>query len=418
MINRLSIFIIRDLMPSLRYGYLRELEEYLRKEVTNFPEVKKPENLSNHRQLGKYRGDLGQTIISGISYRTYGTREEMDRILRIFQLLQTCSSSEATSDLREYANSFGIAVTRPFDNGTELAVLHFLEGHLHLLRQIDDLFSIKKGKSYQILPPMRGVLPFAIISDEEREREKEKCRQYLSGVLLKKGMTDVCVINCARISSDYWFTIKRGHYQETIDEVDTSAKEIVSSTHTPGNTDILIYRESSKCLYVNLQVNARIKWLMLAYASIAGRMLFGSDIWELTNRYNLNVFNKKSIAEIESFDNIPGLRKVTIYRLSMSRPLHSRRKTEREILIRGFSGIYKSLSDLSDEDGPRIVVPGGFHVDKAFFYFEFEEGKPQTVSLSPDSNSLELDNEQYCLIDRYFEQAGFDQLYNREHDGA
>lgn len=55
-------------------------------------------------------------------------------------------------------------------------------------------------------------------------------------------MTDVCVISCDRISSDYWFTIKRGHYQETVDEVDTSAKEIVSSIRTPGNTDIVIYR--------------------------------------------------------------------------------------------------------------------------------------------------------------------------------
>lgn len=49
------------------------------------------------------------------------------------------------------------------------------------------------------------------------------------------------------------------------------------------------------------------------------------------------------------------------------------------------------------------------------FLFEFEEGDPKTVSLTPDSNGLELESEQYRLIDMYFEQAGFDQLYNRIH---
>ena len=103
---------------------------------------------------------------------------------------------------------------------------------------------------------MKDALPFPMITEKEREKEKEGCRQYLSRILSQKGMTDVCVISCDRISSDYWFTIKRGHYQETVDEVDTSAKEIVSSIRTPGNTDIVIYRGSSKCLYINLQVSA------------------------------------------------------------------------------------------------------------------------------------------------------------------
>lgn len=413
--NRLTSFIIREFLPSLRYEYLRELEAYLRKEVTDFPTVIPPEPFSDHRQLEAYRGALGQTIISGICYRMYGVKKETDRIYRIFRLLQTCSSGEATVDLREYAESLGVSVDRDFSNGIELAVLHFLAGNINLLRQIEELHSIKKGKSYRILPPISDALPFPIITEEEREKEKEGCRQYLSRILSEKGMTDVCVINCDRISSDYWFTIKRGHYQETVDEVDMSAKEIVSSTRTPGNTDIVIYRGSSKCLYVNLQVNARIQWMMRTYAVIAGRMLFGSDIWELRNRYSLGVFNKKSIADIELFNNISGLRKVTIYKLFMSRPLHARRKTEREVLMRGFTGVYKSLSELCDEDGPQIVVPSGFHVDKAFFHFEFEEGNPKTVSLTPDSNGLELENEQYRLIDMYFEQAGFDQLYNRTH---
>lgn len=262
---------------------------------------------------------------------------------------------------------------------------------------------------------MKDALPFPMITEKEREKEKEGCRQYLSRILSQKGMTDVCVISCDRISSDYWFTIKRGHYQETVDEVDTSAKEIVSSIRTPGNTDIVIYRGSSKCLYINLQVSARIQWMMRAYAVIAGRMLFGSDIWELRNRYTLSVFNKKPIADIEVFNNIPGLRRVAVYKLVMSRPLHARKRTEKEVLMRGFTGTYKSLSELGDEDGPLIVVPSGFHVDKAFFYFEFEEGAPKTVSLTPDSNGLELESEQYTLIDMYFEQAGFDQLYNRIH---
>ena len=62
-------------------------------------------------------------------------------------------------------------------------------------------------------------------------------------------------------------------------------------------------------------VSARIQWMMRAYAVIAGRMLFGSDIWELRNRYTLSVFNKKSIADIEVFNNIPGLRRVAVYKL-------------------------------------------------------------------------------------------------------
>ena len=413
--NRLTSFIIRRFLPFLRYEYLRELEAYLRKEVTGFPTVIPPEPFSDRQQLEAYRRALGQTIISGICYRMYGLKKETDRIYRIFHLLQTCSSGEATADLREYAESLGVSVNRDFSNGIELAVLHFLDGNISLLRQIEELHSIKKRKSYRILPPMKDALPFPMITEKEREKEKEGCRQYLSRILSQKGMTDVCVISCDRISSDYWFTIKRGHYQETVDEVDTSAKEIVSSIRTPGNTDIVIYRGSSKCLYINLQVSARIQWMMRAYVVIAGRMLFGSDIWELRNRYTLSVFNKKSIADIEVFNNIPGLRRVAVYKLVMSRPLHARKRTEKEVLMRGFTGTYKSLSELGDEDGPLIVVPSGFHVDKAFFYFEFEEGDPKTVSLTPDSNGLELESEQYRLIDMYFEQAGFDQLYNRIH---
>lgn len=228
-------------------------------------------------------------------------------------------------------------------------------------------------------------------------------------------MTDVCVISCDQIASDYWFTIKRGHYQETVDEVDTTVKEIVSNIRTPGNTDIIIYRGISKCLYINLQGKNQSKWLMKAYSTVVGRMLFGLDIWELRNRYTLGIFNKKSIADIEVFNNIPGLRRVAVYKLVMSRFLHARKKTGKEILTRGFMGTYKSLSELCDEDGSLIVIPSGFHVDKAFFYFEFEERASKTVSLTPDSNGLELESEQYRLIDMYFEQAGFDQLYNRIH---
>jgi len=139
-------------------------------------------------------------------------------------------------------------------------------------------------------------------------------------------MTDVCVISCDRISSDYWFTIKRGHYQETVDEVDTSAKEIVSSIRTPGNTDIVIYRGSSKCLYINLQVSARIQWMMRAYAVIAGRMLFGSDIWELRNRYKWYTLKHSKASEDESaeggtdgdIDVSPGKVREAIYETILS----------------------------------------------------------------------------------------------------
>ena len=115
--NRLTSVIIRRFLPFLRYEYLRELEAY--------------------------RRALGQTIISGICYRMYGLKKETDRIYRIFHLLQTCSSGEATADLREYAESLGVSVNRDFSNGIELAVLHFLDGNISLLRQIEELHSIK-----------------------------------------------------------------------------------------------------------------------------------------------------------------------------------------------------------------------------------------------------------------------------------
>lgn len=194
--NRLTSFIIRRFLPFLRYEYLRELEAYLRKEVTGFPTVIPPEPFSDRQQLEAYRRALGQTIISGICYRMYGLKKETDRIYRIFHLLQTCSSGEATADLREYAESLGVSVNRDFSNGIELAVLHFLDGNISLLRQIEELHSIKKRKSYRILPPMKDALPFPMITEKEREKEKEGCRQYLSRILSQKGMTDVCVISC------------------------------------------------------------------------------------------------------------------------------------------------------------------------------------------------------------------------------
>ena len=149
--NRLTSFIIRRFLPFLRYEYLRELEAYLRKEVTGFPTVIPPEPFSDRQQLEAYRRALGQTIISGICYRMYGLKKETDRIYRIFHLLQTCSSGEATADLREYAESLGVSVNRDFSNGIELAVLHFLDGNISLLRQIEELHSIKKRKSITLI---------------------------------------------------------------------------------------------------------------------------------------------------------------------------------------------------------------------------------------------------------------------------
>ena len=72
--NRLTSFIIRRFLPFLRYEYLRELEAYLRKEVTGFPTVIPPEPFSDRQQLEAYRRALGQTIISGICYRMYGLK--------------------------------------------------------------------------------------------------------------------------------------------------------------------------------------------------------------------------------------------------------------------------------------------------------------------------------------------------------
>lgn len=150
--NRLTSFIIRRFLPFLRYEYLRELEAYLRKEVTGFPTVIPPEPFSDRQQLEAYRRALGKLLFP--AFVTGCTALKGDgQDLPYFPPLQTCSSGEATADLREYAESLGVSVNRDFSNGIELAVLHFLDGNISLLRQIEELHSIKKRKSYRILPP-------------------------------------------------------------------------------------------------------------------------------------------------------------------------------------------------------------------------------------------------------------------------
>ena len=151
--NRLTSFIIRRFLPFLRYEYLRELEAYLRKEVTGFPTVIPPEPFSDRQQLEAYRRALGQTIISGICYRMYGLKKETDRIYRIFHLLQTCSSGEATADLREYAESLAFPSTEIFPMELNSPFCIFWTAISACSGRLRNCIPLKRGNRIVFFPP-------------------------------------------------------------------------------------------------------------------------------------------------------------------------------------------------------------------------------------------------------------------------
>ena len=79
-----------------------------------------------------------------------------------------------TADLREYAESLGVSVNRDFSNGIELAVLHFLDGNISLLRQIEELHSIKKEEIVSYSSPHERCASFPHDYGERKGEGKKK----------------------------------------------------------------------------------------------------------------------------------------------------------------------------------------------------------------------------------------------------
>lgn len=123
-------------------------------------------------------------------------------------------------------------------------------------------------------------------------------------------------------------------------------------------------------------------------------------------------FKQRTIVDLETNHNVDGITAVKIFRLHMSRQIHSRHKQEKEVLVKGFSGApTRSVSELVG-DG-ESVVPEQFVVNRAYFYFRFAHYDALSVPLAPDSASLQLDNDAYKLVEQYFAEMGFDIIHNR-----
>lgn len=414
-------FIRRNLLPALSNDYLAELHGMCCTTVIAFGEqsIKRPLPEAEKSEWENYRRALAKSLQECINYQMFGLEKQRNALNSKMMLLMICSADEAVLDLREYAESLGIELKHTFSNSMEFTLAHLLEGNIQLLKQVKEMADIKKGKSYIILPPHQDMLDFAIQDEELQEKARKECEKYLKGIIKNKGIPPVCNIQYDRLGNDYWFTISRGHYTETRAVVDASKQEIEDINETPANRDIVIYRGENKCLYINLEVNASLKWLLTNYAITVGRILFGLDIWEMTNRYTMDVFKHKSFQEIEDVaKQVPGLRKVTLYRLSLGRPLSSKNKKAKEVGAIGYQGTYTSVTQVLDINGNPTTIPQGFNVERAFMLFEFEKGRAKSISLTPEKNGLELDNEQFSMIDRFFELAGFDRLYDRINNGS
>ena len=414
-------FIRRNLLPALSNDYLVELHDMCCTTVTAFGEqnIKRPIPEAEKNEWESFRRALAKALQECINYQMFGLEKQRNALNIKLMLLMICSADEAVLDLREYSETLGIQLKHTFSNSMEFTLAHLLEGNIKLLKQVKEMADIKKGKSYIILPPHQEMLNFAIQDKKAQEKARKQCEKYLQGIIKNKGIPPVCNIQYDKLGNDYWFTISRGHYTETRAIVDASKQEIEDINETPANRDIVIYRGDNKCLYINLEVNAALKWLLTNYAIAVGRILFGFDIWEMTNRYTMDVFKHKSFQEIEDIAKlVPGLRKVTLCRLNLVKPLSSKNKKAKELGIIGYKGTYKSVTEAVDIHGQPATIPPGFIVERALMLFEFEKGSAKPVSLTPEKNGLELDNEQFILIDRFFELAGFDRLYNRINNGS
>ncbi len=414
-------FIKRNLLPSLSFDFLVDLHKLCCLTVGDFckQDIARPDSPENKQEVEQYKRNLANAINACINYHGFGIEKERNDLNSKLLLLQVCSADDASCDLRDYAESIGLTIDRKPVNGVEVALAHLLAGHIDLLKQVKQLFDIKKSKSYFILPPSPDFLTFPIAAECDQSKQIKECVKYLNGILQKKGINPVCGIEFDRLSKDYWFTIKRSHYSETRSVVDSNTQEIEDKNQTPGNRDLVIYRSETRCLYVSLEVNAKLKWLISNYAIIVGRILFGFDIWEMKNRYTMDVFRTKSFSQIEEVASlVPGIEKVVLYRLNIYRPLDKRVKGAREITTIGYTGVYKSVTELRDANQRPVELPRGFLVERAYMWFKFDHGPGVRVSLSPEKNGLELENEQYDLIDRFLELAGFDTLYNRNQHGS
>lgn len=169
--NRLTSFIIRRFLPFLRYEYLRELEAYLRKEVTGFPTVIPPEPFSDRQQLEAYRRALRQTIISGICYRMYGLKKETDRIYRIFHLCRRAVPVKLLRICGNTPNRWAFPSTEIFPMELNSPFCIFWTAISACSGRLRNCIPLKEEiVSYS--SPMKDALPFPMITEKERRRKR------------------------------------------------------------------------------------------------------------------------------------------------------------------------------------------------------------------------------------------------------
>lgn len=415
MARGLQSFIIRHLIPIVRVEYLMEFEDFLLAHIKRMEPCKR-EKQGHHEEWEKhYKGELKKRLLKAVNGE-YGTAD-VAPVNTALELIKICGTTKATDDLRTYAAKTEKEVPREYNGSLELAMLHFLAGHRALLEQIRTLHEIKRSKSYRVLPAEDDVLRFPLLSDTERDNKRKYEKQQLAKILENKGMTSVCEITCEQYGNDYWFTIERGAYQETEDEVDIEKKGFVQHSSNKGKRDIIVYQRNSDCLYIKIDSDSKMNWLVRQYAATVGNILFGVSRWLDRNRYTMAPFKTYSIIDLEKSHGVDGILSVTIFKLCMTKKLSSRRKREKELLTRGFAGLpTRSVSTLVGEK--ESVVPEHFDVDRAFFYFQFACHDSLIIPLAADAAPLQLDNDAYKIVARYFEVCGFDIIYNRKRKKA
>lgn len=404
-------FISRNLFPRVRCEYLQEFADFVYARIDRLEVIPAPADESESAEKA-YKAALKDKLIRAVINSEYGCPDGVSKVNAALQLLEVCGSHEATDDLRIYAEAQKKQITRPFNCPLELAMLHLLAGNFSLLRQIEELHRIKKSKSYRVLPSDDNTFPFPLLDKESIEKRIKHEEKQISQVFHTKGMTEICHIQCNQYGNDFWFTIQRATYQETEDEVDSESRELVPHSSNKGKCDIVIFRQSSDCLYVNIDAESKMSWLVRLYAGAIGDILFGASRWTNKNRYTMKPFNQRSIESMENDFSVDGISSVTIFRLRMERPINSRKRAQKEVLEKVFSGMPdRSVSGLAREG--ESVVPERFVVTRAYFYFRFACYASLTVPLAADSAPLQLDNDAYKLVEQYFEQMGFDVMYNR-----
>lgn len=400
--KELSTFICRKLTQNVDSAYLADLEDYLRKMVTRMPVTPK-EPIETYTK--RFKLNMTKVFLRS----EYGTTE-LSEAIACLQTLRTCCDAKAEDYLRTYADEQHITVDRPTKSVVELAISHLVAGHILLLQQVCKVVDLEVDKTYQVFTPDKNTLTFPLLPQEERDGNLQLLKTKLSLLFEGKEMTNMCQIESEHIGDDFWFTIDRGAYRETESEVDEEKQAMIPHTAYKGKRDIVVYLNRNKCLYVNLDSTNKMMWLSRNYAAYFGEALFGVSPWKRGSRYTLEPFKRLSIEDLEICDDIPGIEKVTIYKLALQAPRPSKVKSAKEVITIGFTGDLK----ISVSESEYIKVNGGipprFQVLRAFFFFEFEDHPPTHVSVASDTSSLSLNDERYELIDDYLAKRGFDML--------